>query len=97
MKKAEKLKYFEQIMWDSSISPEEIAEIFEGRQNNVRNYDKSALFKRILESYPWFTVIQLFSITQIAELLTDDVIAQLRSASLRRQYNYANKRLQRFL
>jgi hypothetical protein len=84
-------------MWDSSISPEEMMEVFEDKRSHIRNYDKTALFKRILESYPWFTVIQLFSNAQIAELLTEEVIKKLRSASLRRQYNYARKRLQKII
>lgn len=97
MTESERLRYFKQIMWDSSISPEEMMEVFEDKRSHIRNYDKTALFKRILESYPWFTVIQLFSNAQIAELLTEEVIKKLRSASLRRQYNYARKRLQKII
>jgi hypothetical protein len=97
MKKAERLKYFSQIMWDTSIAPEEALKVFDGKRSKVGNYDRSTLFRRFLESYPWYTIIQLFSYTQIAELLTDEVISKLRSDALKQQYTYVRKRLQSFI
>jgi hypothetical protein len=95
--KSEKLKYFELMMWDSSISPEEILAVFEGSKSQVNNFDQSAIFRRVLESFPWFTVLDLFTPGQLKELLSEELISKLRSPALRRQYEFARKRLQKII
>ncbi|KAF0238183.1 MAG: hypothetical protein FD181_1391 [Prolixibacteraceae bacterium] len=55
------------------------------------------LFLKIIESYPWFTVVQLFNPTEIKHLLTDQVINKLRSPSLRQKYEFVQKRLQQII
>jgi len=97
MTKSERRTFFAQMMWDASITSQEVEEIFSGEKSQVGNYNKEALFKRILESYSWFTILQLFTPQQIKELLTDDIIRKIRSASLRRQYEFARKRLQQII
>lgn len=56
--------------------------------------EKRRLFRQIPETYPWFTIIQLFSPTEIRNLLNNDVIEKLRIPSLRAQYEFVQKRLQ---
>lgn len=97
MDKSEKLKYFELMMWDSSISPEDVMSVLEGRKTQVNNFDQSALLKRVLESFPWFTIMDLFTTGQIKELLSEELVCKLRSPALRRQYEYARKRLQKIV
>jgi len=94
MTKSKRLELFRQIMWDSSLTPEEVMQVFDGDQSEVPNINKSALFRRLLESYPWYTLLELFPNHQLASLLTEEVISKLRSESLKRQYAYARKRLQ---
>lgn len=95
--KSEKLKYFELMMWDSSISPEDVMSVLEGSKTQVNNFDQSALFKRVLESFPWFTIMDLFTPGQLKELLSEELVGKLRSPALRRQYEYARKRLQKII
>ena len=69
--------------------------VFEGSKSHVNNFDRSALLKRVLESFPWFTIMELFTPRQVKELLSEEVVGKLRSPALRRQYGYARKRLQK--
>ena len=78
MDRSEKLKYFKLIMWDSSISPEDVMSVFEGSKSHINNFDRSALIKRVLESFPWFTIIELFTPRQVKELLSEELVVKLR-------------------
>lgn len=89
----EKRRLFRQILWDYNIPVEEIEAVFDGRKAMAGHYTRNMLFRKILETYPWFTIIQLFTPTQIQAFLTDDMIETLRIPSLRKQYEFVRKRL----
>jgi hypothetical protein len=80
-------------MWDYTIPIEEIEQVLEGEKANAGHYNQSSLFIKILETYPWFTIIQIFTIDEIKKMLTTDVIKKLRMPSLRKKYEFVNKRL----
>jgi hypothetical protein len=83
-----------QIMWDYNFNPQDIEDLFSGKQENVGHYNKYTLFKKFLESFPWFTILDFFTVNQIKDLLTDEVIKSLRFNSLRKQYEFIKQRLQ---
>ena len=93
MDKLEKRRLFRQIIWDYNIPEEEIEAVLDGRKDQAGHYTRKMLFRKILETYPWFTIVQLFSRNEIQNLLTDDVIEKLRIPSLRTQYEFVQKRL----
>jgi hypothetical protein len=94
MEIAEKNRLFRQIVWDYNIYPEDIELVLRGEKPLAGHYTCDALFIKLLESYSWFTIVQLFTITEIQVLLTDQVISKLRSPSLRNKYEFVRKRLQ---
>ena len=85
-----KTELYRQLMWDYTISEKEIEDVFSGRKEFAGHYNRFTLFRKILETYSWFTILQIFSI----EELTEEVIKSLRMASLRKQYEFVQKRLQ---
>lgn len=90
----EKLKMMRQIMWDYHYSPEECLEVLEGKRRTVGHYNEKNLFRKLLESYPWFSILKILSLERIAELLTEDVVDSLRFPSMRKKYEFVRKRLQ---
>jgi hypothetical protein len=88
---------YRQLSWDYNISPEEIASLIKGEKETAGHYNRQAIFKKALETYPWFTIIQLFEPNDISLLLTDELISSLRMPSLRKQYEFIKKRLQETL
>ena len=88
-----KEKIYRLLMWDYDISPEEVDKLVKGETEFAGHYDINNLFRKMLESFPWFTIIKLFEINTIAELLTDQIINKLRTQSLRKTYFYVKKRL----
>jgi len=93
MEKTEKKRLFKQIMWDYNIPPEDIEAVFEGKQTHAGHYTRDTLFLKLLESYSWFTILQLFPINEIQDLLTSSTISKLRSKSLRKKYEFVQQRL----
>ncbi len=91
---SEKSKIFKQIAWDYKISPDEIEAVLLDNKEKAGHYSRADIFKKLLESYPWFTIINILPVESIQQLLNDELIQKLRSASLRSNYTYVKSRLQ---
>jgi hypothetical protein len=97
MEKEERIKILNQILWDYTISVEDVDAVLRGDIKQAGHYNQEMIFLKILESYSWFTILQLFNPNQIKHLLTNQVINKLRSPSLRRKYEFVQKRLQQII
>jgi hypothetical protein len=97
MDNRERAEIFRQIGWDYNISPSEIEDVLMSEKKNAGHYDRERLFIKMLESYSWFTVIQLFAPEEINDLLTKQVVNKLRSPSLRKKYEFVRERLQHII
>lgn len=91
---SEKSKLFNQIAWDYKISPEELEAVLLDNSEKAGHYSKKDVFKKLVESYPWFTILNILPVESVQELLSDELIQKLRSASLRSKYTYVKSRLQ---
>lgn len=88
---------YRQLVWDYRISADDLAALIEGRKERAGHYTRSDIFKKILESYSWFTVLKIFTPAQVQELLSDDLIKSLRMPSLQQKYAFIQKRLRETL
>jgi hypothetical protein len=86
-----------QLIWDYTIPLFEIELLLSGKLENAGHYTRKMLFVKILETYPWFTVLQLFSPEDIKSILTIEVIKSLRMPSLQKKYGFIQKRLQEII
>lgn len=93
----EKLDLMKSLMWDYNIPPEHCLEVLEGKRELAGHYNEKTLFKKLLESYRWFTILKLIPLNRILELLSDDLIASLRFKSLSKNYEFIRKEIQRTL
>lgn len=84
-------------MWDYNIPPEEIEAVFEGKREKAGHYTEETLFIKLLESYSWYTIIDLLGLEKINYLLSEKVVNRLRTPELRRQYEYVRQRLNKLL
>jgi hypothetical protein len=93
MDNQQKIKIYQQIMWDYNFTPNEIELLISGKCQNLGHYTKENIFRKILESYSWFTILQIYTPVEIRNLLTDDLVKSLRMPSLRLKYAYVRERL----
>ena len=97
MEITEKNKILNQILWDYNIPTEDVEAVLKGEKKHAGHYTREMLFQKMIESYSWFTIVQLFTPTDIQYLLTSQVISKLRSPSLRQKYEFVQKRLQQII
>lgn len=97
METSEKNKILNQILWDYNISTEDIEAVLKGEKKLAGHYTREMLFQKMIESYSWFTIIQLFTPNDIQYLLTNQVISKLRSTALRQKYEFVQKRLRQII
>lgn len=97
METKEKKQLLNQILWDYNIPTEDIEAVLKGEKKLAGHYTREMLFQRMLESYSWFTIIQLFTPIEIQYLLTSQAISKLRSPSLRQKYEFVQKRLHQII
>lgn len=94
---AEKHKILNQILWDYNISTEDIEAVLNGEIKLAGHYSREMIFQKLIESYSWFTIIQMFTPNEIQGLLTNKTISKLRSPSLRQKYEFVQKRLSQII
>lgn len=97
LSREEKLKLMKGLMWDYNIPPEECLEVLEGTRAMAGHYNEDTLFGKLLETYPWFTILDLISLKRITYLLKEKTIKSIRSRSLQNKYEFVRNRLQQAL
>jgi len=97
MNTPERQKLINQILWDYTISDRDIDALMLGEIKMAGHYTREMIFLRLIESYSWFTILQLFTPVDIQHILTNQLISKLRSPSLRQKYEFVRKRLQQTL
>lgn len=93
----EKLSFMKGLMWDYDIPLEHCLEVLEGTRKNAGHYTEATLFRKMIESYPWFTIMNLLPLDRILQLLTDKTIYSLRFKSITRHYEFILSRLRKNL
>ena len=93
----ERLSLMRSLMWDYNIAPEHCLELLEGKREKAGHYTEATLFRKLLESYRWFTILKIIPPERILYLLTDNVIGSLRFKSLSERYVFIRKELRRTL
>lgn len=89
----QKQKLLNQLSWDYDLPEEDVRALLEGRRERAGHYARQELFRKLLETYPWFTILQIISVKEVKELLTSEVINTLRSPSLKKKYEFIRHRL----
>ena len=87
----------QKILWDYSIPASKCYNVLLGTEKKAGHYDQYNLFRKLLESYPWFVIMEILPMRRIKELLTEKVITKLRSKQLQKRYEYILNRLSRFV
>ena len=90
----ERKNILHQLMWDYNIPSENIDDVIKGKKISAGHYTREMIFQKMIESYPWFTILQLYTPAEIKTLLTSKTITKLRSPSLRLKYEFVQQRLQ---
>ena len=82
------------VLWDYTISPNEIERLINGEVDHVYHYTFESLMHKMVENLPWYTIIRIVPLERIKEALTQQFINTIRQPSLRNKYTYVRDKLQ---
>lgn len=81
------------VLWDYKIPAEDCIAVLDGIKQTAGHYNDKSLFMKILESLPWYVVMDIIPMERIRILLTPDTINKLRVEQLRKRYEFIRARL----
>lgn len=82
------------LVWDYKITAQEVDAVLKGQIERAGHYTRSSIFLRLIESFPWFTVLSVLTPEEVRDLLTRELIRKIRSPYLRSKYEFIRQRLQ---
>jgi len=83
----------QRILWDYNISGEDCLAVLDGKQQSAGHYNETSLFIKLLESIPWYAVMDIVPMERIRYLLTPETINQLRTEQLKKRYEFIRNKL----
>ncbi len=81
--------YLKPLSWDMNLSEEELEELFSGKKKMIRGITSQNIYVKLLSSYNWYTLLKIAGKEKLREILTDDIIKNLKSKTLQEKYFYA--------
>ncbi|MFZ0612176.1 MAG: hypothetical protein WAM73_08075 [Desulfobacterales bacterium] len=77
------------LYWDVSVEPDQLAGLLRGDFERLGHIDRPNLYRRLLMTYDWYTVLALIPPERLREALSAPVIEHLYPPSLKNRYLYA--------
>ncbi len=95
LSKYEKKKLISQVYWDMEADIDYLIDILEGKIRATDENDLNTLYRRLLNTYDWYTLLKLIPEEYLEDALTDTIIKQLFPKNLNLRFKYARNVLSR--
>jgi len=87
----EEVQYLTDVYWDTDVSPDQLCRLFRGDIDRIGHIDRIDLYRRLLMTYDWYTLLSLIPPDRLREALSAPVLDRLYPASLKDRYLYAQR------
>jgi len=77
------------VYWDADVDPEQLSRLLRGDIEKAGHIDRAGLFRRLLSTYDWYTLLALIPPDRLREALSEDVVDHLYPVGLKDRYRYA--------
>ena len=77
------------LYWDTDVEPTQLEGLLRGDVERIGHIDRIDLYRRLLMTYDWYTLLALIPPERLREALSAPVIEHLYPASLKDRYLYA--------
>jgi len=77
------------LYWDTDVDPEQLSRLFSGAIERIGHIDRTNLYRRLLMTYDWYTILSIIPQERLQEALSNPVIDHLYPESLKNRYLYA--------
>ena len=81
------IQNLDRAFWDVKHDPEALYLLLMGQKTQDGGMDRDRLFRRLLETYNWYTLLDMVPPNALPDLLSPKVTGSLRNASLRERYD----------
>lgn len=95
LSKKEKEKILNRIFWDMNIGLAEIDRILSGAPESRGEKIENSIYRRLLLSCDWYTLLKLVPEKKLLQMLTTPVIQSLYPKDLQSRFSYARDVLSR--
>jgi hypothetical protein len=79
------------VYWDVDVTADQLARLLDGEIDRVGHIDRINLYRRLLKTYDWYTLLALIPPDRLHEVLSEDVLDHLHPADLKDRYRYARR------
>ena len=79
------------IFWDADVHPDRLLRLLNGDIEKVGHIDRADLFRCLLATYDWYTLLAMIPPDRLHEALSDAVLDRLYPKSLKERYRYARR------
>jgi hypothetical protein len=95
LSKEEQISLLSKLYWDMNVDPEDIYKILNTEYEKL-SYEKLSievtnLYRRLLKTYDWYTLLKLIPKKKLLNVLHDDVINHLYPKDLKKRFIYARQ------
>ncbi|MCK5519524.1 MAG: hypothetical protein KAI81_00300 [Candidatus Marinimicrobia bacterium] len=97
MERSERYRKYKKIFWNVDIDPTDVDAVVKKKQHYAGPYNYRKVLTRLIESLPWFTILDIIPPDQIYHVLDDEFMNSLRTPSLRKKYAFVKKKLSQSL
>ena len=87
--RAEKEKILKRLFWDIEPGRLELDKLLAGDTNHLNSVEEQNLYRRLVMSCDWYTLLKVLPIFKIKTILKSSVIEELYPKDLKRRFIYA--------
>jgi hypothetical protein len=90
----EKKRRLSLAFWDLNVNAESLYTLLNDEINEIDGLDKINLYRRLLTTFDWYTVLKIVPHNQLHQMLDDSVLNRLFPKDLKGKFLYARSILQ---
>ena len=95
MEQEEVKKYLKQAFWDRAVDTELLNRVLQKKIASFEGITLEKIYLRLLESYSWYTILDILSPECIDEILAEEIVSKIWNKPLQLKYKYAGTLLSR--
>jgi hypothetical protein len=89
----EKKRRLEMAFWDLAVDADSLLRLLNGEIEDAGGLDRHGLYRRLLSTYDWYTLLKIIPHERLSQMLDDVVLDRLFPKDLKEKYRYARKLL----
>lgn len=85
----EKIKKLSMVSWDLDVDAELLLQLLNDQIQEIRGFDKANIYRRLLTTYDWYTVLKIVPHDKLRLMLDDSILNRLFPKDLKEKFLYA--------